>query len=400
MTPTLDQIANNPDILRLFLIKQGLKEEFREQLSFSFKFKVEDEQSFLWGHNKSLSARRGGVYSCKFNDENLFYSLALPSFTKSDIEQLKSVLAFIDRLFSNGQPIEKTSSFFFSVMKPIITIKTDAFTLFCKNQHSFSLSNKHITVALQNLEFETIYSAILNELKIKLENYLKRKLHVIDTDVFKSIIDESIPAFIERLFKDSAVKPVCSETFLDVFDPVTFQIIKKDHEKFNDFQLENDDSYVLNVNDDIYYSIKIDIKNIKVLRKLLSKSMNLADIDVLIHTISMTAFYHNMTTPHEQVTYFKFSRSNIFNMNKVELSSTEFFYEISVGDYSFHLGKEILMQPMNFAATKLTIIAAWTTNELYEKQFEFITADICKVLATDSHNICVRDIKVIEMMLL
>ena len=247
MIPTLEQISIDPDILRVFLISQGLSGELKDQVIFDLK--VNDEKSFIWSKKTRLSLNRigGGNYSYKFNNENLFYSIALPNFTKSQIGQLNSVLTFIDTLFNNGTPIQKNGSFFVSVMSPVVTVKTDLFTLFRRNQNYFSFSNKHLSINLKDLEFETIYSAILNNLNILIENYLKRKLHIIDTSVFKLIIDESIPVFINRLFKESTVQPVSSLTFLECFDPVTFNIIKGDYENFNEFQ-ENDDSYVLNVN--------------------------------------------------------------------------------------------------------------------------------------------------------
>lgn len=398
MIPTLEQISIDPDILRVFLMNQGLSGELKDQVLFDLK--VDDEQSFIWSKKKRLSLNRiGGNYSYKFNNKNLFYSVAFPNLTKSQISQLNSVLTFIDTLFKNGTPIKQTNSFFVSVMSPVVTVKTDLFTLFRRNQNYFSFSNKHLSINLKDLEFETIYSAILNNLHIKLENYLNRKIHIIDTSVFKSIIDESIPVFINRLFKESTVQPVSSLTFLECFDPVTFNIIKGDYEKFNEFN-ENDDNYVLNVNNDFYYSINIDIKNIKILKNLLVKSMTLEDINALIHSISMTIFYHNIMERDDKISYFKFTRSNIFGMSKSVISEVNYIYEIVVGDYSFNLGKDVFMEPINFNESRLKKIKALTTHELYENQFEFITDSICKLLSREPKNICVRDLKVIEMMLL
>lgn len=399
MIPTLEQISIDPDILRIFLISQGLSGELKDQVILDLN--VNDEKSFIWSKKTRLSLNRigGGNYSYKFNNENLFYSIALPNFTKSQIGQLNSVLTFIDTLFNNGTPIQKNGSFFVSVMSPVVTVKTDLFTLFRRNQNYFSFSNKHLSINLKDLEFETIYSAILNNLNILIENYLKRKLHIIDTSVFKLIIDESIPVFINRLFKESTVQPVSSLTFLECFDPVTFNIIKGDYENFNEFQ-ENDDSYVLNVNNDFYYSISIYIKNIKILKNLLIKSMSLEDINALIQSISMTVFYHNIMEPHDQISYFKFTRSNIFGMSKSDISDVNYIYEIVVGDYSFNLGKNIFMEPINSNDSRFEKIIGLTTHELYENQFKFINESICKLLSRDPENVCVRDLKVIEMMLL
>jgi hypothetical protein len=401
MIPNLVEISHNPEDFRLFLINQGFNETvIKSRLMLSNDFKVDDEHSFLWSGNKTLVANNMGVCNCLFKNESLFYSIALPSMTPSEIEQIKSVFNFIDRLFDNENVVEKTHSYFFSMMNSVVSAKNDIFTIFTRGSNSFSVSNKYITVATPALEFESIYSAILIELKIKMENHLKRKLDVINTNVFKLILDESLSEFVDRLFKDSTVKPVKSLTFLECFDPATFDIIRKDHDKFDDFQMINNDSYVFNVNDDHYYSIKIDIKNIKILRKLLIKSMTLDDINALIQSISMSFFYHNIMTPHDPLKYVQFTRSNILRMNKVEIATIETFYELSVGNYSFNLGKQIFIEPINSSTPRLTTSVASSTQELYENYFDIIADDICKALSTERNNVCVQDIKVLEMMLM
>lgn len=401
MIPNLVEISNNPEEFRLFLINQGFNETvIKSRLMLSNDFKVNDDHSFLWSGNKTLVANKMGISHCLFKNESLFYSITLPSMTLSEIEQLKSVFNFIDRLFDNENVVEKTHLYFFSMMNSVVSAKNDIFTIFTRGSNSFSVSNKYITVSTPALEFESIYSAILIELKIKMENHLKRKLNVINTNVFKLILDESLSEFVVRLFKDSTVKPVDSLTFLECFDPVTFDIIRKDHDKFDDFQMINNDSYVFNVNDDHYYAIKIDIKNIKILRNLLMKSMKLDDINALIQSISMIFFYHNIMTPHDPLKYVQFTRSNILRMNKVEIATIETFYELSVGNYSFNLGKKIFIEPINSSTSRLTTNVASSTQELYENYFDIVVDDICKALSTERNNVCVQDIKVLEMMLL
>lgn len=105
-------------------------------------------------------------------------------------------------------------------------------------------------------------------------------------------------------------------------------------------------------------------------------------------------------TPHETLKYFQFTRSNILRMNKVEIAGIETFYELSVGNYSFNLGKKIFIEPINSSNSRLTTSVALSTQELYENYFNIIADDICKSLSTERNNVCVQDIKVLEMMLL
>lgn len=91
MTPTLNEIALEPEKLRLFLINQGLTEEFKEQSAIKFDFEIENKNSFLWGHYKSFLSHRGGIYNYKFDNIELFYSIAFPSWIRSEINQCHSI---------------------------------------------------------------------------------------------------------------------------------------------------------------------------------------------------------------------------------------------------------------------------------------------------------------------
>lgn len=90
-------------------------------------------------------------------------------------------------------------------------------------------------------------------------------------------------------------------------------------------------------------------------------------------------------------------RLNLFNVNKVKILENDFFYEINVGDYSFKLGKIIEVVTTNFSDNILDNYTFSTLQEVYDLVFSFITEDICYVLSTEPNNVCVQDLKVIEM---
>lgn len=402
MTPTLDEISINPDRLRLFLINQGLTEEFKEVTSFHFDFKIENDHSFLWGHCMKFMSSRGGIYTYKFNNEDLFSSIVFPLLSRSEINQLDSLFRFIEDFFYDGSLIKKETSCYISVTKPVITLSNDRFVLLKKSNSEFRLSIKHITVNLTNIEFETIYSSILAEFKNKLYSYIDKKDSIITTDVLNSVFNESIPNLINRLFNKLNVIPVCNQTFLDCFDDQTLSVISQNNKKLKEFTLdiESDHIFSIDKNNDIYYHIYFYIDSISVLRSLLKKSMSLEDINFLIQTISMTFFYHNIMNPDNKLIYFSFARYNIFNMNKLRILDEKFFYDLEFGDYSIKLGKNLVMEFTNFIDGSVQSFVVSTMQELYQNQFDFITSSICKSLSAEPHNICIRDLKVIEMLLL
>jgi hypothetical protein len=400
MTPTLDEISVNPDLLRLFLINQGLTEEFKEFPSFYFDYKVENEASFLWGHCMKFMVSRGGIYTYKFKNEALFYSIVFPLFNRSEINQLDSLFRFIEDFFYDGSLIEKENSYEISVTKPVITSSNDRFVLLKKSNSDFRLSNKYITVNLKNIEFQTLYSSVLTAFKNKLDNYLDKKDSIITIDVFNSIFNESVPILINRLFNKLSVIPVCNQTFLECFDEQTLSVVSKNNKKLKEFMLDIESDHIFRVDNDIYYHVYFYIDSISVLRSLLKKSMSLEDINFLIQIISMTFFYHNIMNPDNKLIYFSFARYNIFNMNKLRILDEKFFYDLEFGDYSIKLGKDIVMEFTNFIDGSEQSFTVSTMQELYQNQFDFITASICKSLSAEPHNICIRDLKVIEMLLL
>lgn len=119
------------------------------------------------------------------------------------------------------------------------------------------------------------------------------------------------------------------------------------------------------------------------------------DIRLLIQIISLASFHQNIML--SSVNYFVFMRLNLFNVNKVKILENDFFYEINVGDYSFKLGKIIEVVTTNFSDNILDNYTFSTLQEVYDLVFSFITEDICYVLSTEPNNVCVQDLKVIEM---
>jgi hypothetical protein len=395
MIPTLDEISIEPEKLRLFLISQGLTEEFKEQSAINFDFKIENSNSFLWGNYSSFLNHRGGIYNYKFDNIELFYSIAFPSWTRSQINQLDTFIKFIDDLFSDGTFVEN-NGYGFNILNPSVTAITDYFKISKRANNKISFSSRHIDyVSLENTDFETVYKGVLDEFKNKLDIYFDEKDAIITTNVIRSIRKESIPFLIDRIYKDSSVKPVSNTAFLQGFDERTINIISQDNIKLGLDKLERGDIHIFNAENSDYYKISLCIDSISVLKNLLKESMIENDIRLLIQIISMAAFHQNIML--SDVNYFVFMRRNLFNVNKVKILENDFFYEIDVGDYSFRLGKVIEVVTTNFSDNILDNYTFSTLQQVYDLVFSFITEDICYILSTEPNNVCVQDLKVIEM---
>lgn len=398
MTPTLSEITVTPEILREFFLEHKLSETYIETKSISdIRHPIETTDEFVWGHIKTFMAARGGYYDFKFNNLDLFYTIVLPDYTDSEIIQLTSVLNFIDILFNmeNHQP--PTNSCSISVIKPGIFVVNSLFTIMSKG-NQFTFKTKHTEFNVPDISFNTLYTTILVDLKQHIENYFGDELTVINTSTFKSMLNETPKLYSNRLFSSSVVKPITKEEFKESLYGVNHIII-------NDKIQLKDSNEAYFVNKDIFndidldankygFSLYISLKNMSILKTILKKSMTKKDIELLINSIAMTAFYQTITT-NEPVNYIEFSRSEIDHLNKTEIARKDYFYSITVGYDMFTLGMELGINIIHAPHC----IKAESMPNLYQEQFDKITSKICGILATDCDNVTVADLQVIDMAL-
>lgn len=398
MTPTLTDIVANPEILREFFLENKLSETYIETKSMNdIKYPIETADEFVWGHIKTFMAVRGGYYNFKFNNLDLFYAIVLPDYTDSEIIQLTSVLNFIDILFNMENHQQPTNSCSISVIKPGIFVVNSLFTIMSKG-NQFTFKTKHTEFNVPDISFKTLYTTILVDLKQHIENYFGDELNVINTSTFKSMLNETPKLYSNRLFSNSVVKPITKGDFKESLDVVSHIII-------NDKIQLKDSNDACFVNMGIFnsfdsdankygFSFYVSLKNMSILRTVLKKSMTQEDITLLINNIAMTAFYQTITT-NEPVNYIEFSRSEIDHLNKTEIARKDYFYSITVGSDMFTLGMELginLIHAPNYIKTE-------SMPDLYQQQFDKITAKICGILDTDCNNVSVADLQVIDMAL-
>lgn len=108
----------------------------------------------------------------------------------------------------------------------------------------------------------------------------------------------------------------------------------------------------------------------------------------------MTAFYQNITTK-EPVHYIEFNWLETAHLNKTEMARNVYFYSIMVGSDMFTLGMELGINIIHAPHC----IKTESIKHLYEQQFKYIVSKICGILDTDSDNVTVADLQVIDMAL-
>ena len=398
MTPTLSEIAVTPEILRDFLLANNLSETYIETKSMSdIRHPIENTDEFVWSHIKTFMAFRGGYYDFKFNNLDLFYSIVLPDYTNSEIIQLTSVLNFIDILFNTEKHRPPTNSCSITVIKPGIFVVNSYFTIMDKG-NNFYFKTKHTEFHVPDISFKTLYTALLVDLQKHIENYFGGELAVINTSVFKSMLNETPELYRDRLFSSSAVKPITREAFQECLETVK-PIIITDKIQLNDSEearCVNKDCFKdINSKDNKYgFSFCISLKNMSILKTVLKKSMSPEHIELLINNIAMTAFHQTITTK-EPVNYIEFSWLETSHLNKTEMARKDYFYSIAVGRDTFTLGMELGINIIHAPHC----IKTESMDDLYQQQFNKITSKICGILDTDCDNVTVADLQVIDMAL-
>lgn len=399
MTPTLNEIAATPEVLRDFLISQNLSETYVETKSMSdIRQPIENTDEFVWSHIKNFMAFRGGYYDFKFNNLDLFYAIVLPDYSNSEVNQLTSALTFIDILFNMKKHKIPTNSCSITLIKPIISAVNSYFTIMQKSANSFLFKTKHTEFQVPDISFKTVYTALLFDLKAHIENYFGNELTVIDTAVFKSMLNETPQLYRDRLFSSSLVKPTTKEDFKACLESVKTDIItdRIQIKSSEEFRCVNKDFFNDIDDDSNKYGLKfcISLKNMSILKTVLKKSMAPEHIDLLINNIAMTVFYQNITTK-EPVHYIEFDWLETSHLNKTEIARKDYFYSITVGSDIFTLGMELGVNIINAPYC----IRTESMQDLYQQQFNKITSKICGILDTDCNNVTVADLQVIDMAL-
>lgn len=397
MTPTLNQIFDIPDSLYKFLVDKNLTPLFKRQRKHPiFNFPVNIDNSFLWG--KFNIRKNHSIYNFKFINDDLFYSIIFPDYSKSEIKQLNSLIFFIEKLFNANIHNLHDEESLFTVMPSCIHAEKSHFRIKLVNNQSFEFLTNHCHIDLDNLSFDSVYFSLLKELKIKIEKYFCQENMFINTHVFNNMLNESCQEYLDRLYSDAISKPITTKEFLEsIHDEKLKQIIiqhNKPKNKIKEFKRN------LGYNDlETSFSINLPFDNLKELKKILRKSMNVKDIDCLFYILSLIEFYYQVLKQKKEPIQFVFTRYNHNNLNKSDLSHKYYVYSISVANENHPDTERILFgddvmyhRPHNTNNIKFKCI-----NDLYNTIFEDVTAKICKILETDRDKVTVLDLKVIEM---
>jgi len=398
MTTLLEQIRNDPDVLHNFCMENNLTPIFKEQSDYSFNFPVENKTSFLWGKYIPNPIHQMAISHFKFINDDLFYSIIMPNYRKSEIKQLTTLLSFIDNLF-NGEIRESyNEGCTFTVLPNHVYAENSYFEIDCFGLENFSLSTRHSVIKLDNLSFNCVYFSLLNVLKSKIEEYFNKPDMIIDNTVFENMLNETHEEYINRTYIHSLVHPISTSELEEIINQndVKSFIMKTEEKKM---LWDNSISIIDNrlVIDDMkpFISMKISLNDLSILKKTLKKSMNENDIGLLINILSMMFFYYNMTKRNQKIKDLSLTFANHSFSTKTDIQAMDTLFFIEIGSDIFTFGHSIGIN----ISTNPTSPKIDTFEKFYQKQFNEVTSTICDILATDRDNITVKDLEVLDMAL-
>lgn len=389
LIPTLEQIAVDYNLLREYLIANGLNEIKQEQKSIFFEKSCIVDNTFLYS-----SAYTGGTafHSIKFRNTSLFYNLLSHYLTKSDIVQIITLLSFIRQLFGNMSTDNSLEEYELLIVNNTVLVTTNEFRLLL-NSKKYTIYNTLIRKSFETITFHTIYLDIINELKAKIYDYFDTLDMIINNDIIQKICSESISDYITRRSNKSIAKIISNKEFVKNIDLRTQSIIDKDCQKYSDVNSQNISKLPRNEKQGDY-QISIAVSNMNILRQLLCNSLKLTEIDLLMNTISIMFFYNRLTKCLDNESEsFIFKRTHIVDLNKNEIKDKDVYWLLEIKNCYITLGMKVKLCLPNRVPLEFN-----TLEELYTHQFEYVTNKICELLdCNDKKTITNLDIKVLEM---
>lgn len=398
MTTLLEQIRNDPEVLHNFCMENNLKPIFKEQSDFMFNFPVENKDAFLWGKYIPNPINQMAIYNFKFINDDLFYSIVMPDYTKSEIKQLTTLLSFIDTLFNGDIHKLYDNSCIVTVVPNRVYAENSYFQIDCFGLENFSLSTRHSIIKLANLSFDCVYFSFLNDLKSKIEKYFNKPNMIIDKIVFENMLNETGEEYINRAYINSLVHPISNNELTEIVNQSDVKsVIMNSEEK--KMLWDNSISIINNrlVIDEMqpFIRMKICLNDLSVLKKILKKSMNENDVILLINILSMMFFYYNMTKRNQKVKELSLTFSNNSFSTKTDIYAMDTLFFIEIGSNIFTFGHGIGINiAKNPTSPKID-----NFEKFYQKQFNEVTSTICDILDTDRDNITEKDLQVLDMAL-
>jgi hypothetical protein len=398
MATLLQQITYNPDILHNFFMENNLTPIFKEQSDFMFNFMVENKDSFLWGKYFPNPLNQMAIYNFKFINDDLFYSIIMPNYTKSEIKQLITLLSFIDTLFDGEIRKSYNDSCSFTILPNHVYAENSYFQIDCFGLENFSLSTLHSVIKLDNLSFNCVYFSLLNNLKNKIDGYFNQPNMIIDNTVFKNMLNETHEEYINRTYINSLVHPISNNELTEIINQSDVKsVVMKSVEKkmLWDNTISIIDNRLIIDDSQPFIRMNICLDDLSILKKIFKNSMNERDVGLLINTLSMMFFYYKMTKRNQKIKDLSLTFSNNSFSSKTDIDAMDTLFFIEIGSDIFTFGHSIGIN----IVTNPTSPKIDTFEKFYQKQFNEVTSTICDILATDRDNITVKDFQVLDMAL-
>lgn len=306
----------NPELLKDIFVQKNLIPNEYSMNEWSKMTPSEGEFAFCSGvqpvTNKAVTIY--SVYS-----EDIFHSILFPDYSINQLRQLKALLNLVETVFS------KTSSnhnCYNKVMfaNNFLTVSNKSFTiLYLNNQFRLSkyanviLSTNHLF--LPNLEFETLYTTILNHFNEKIKTLLTDEIPVVTTSTAIYLLQEKNKDFVKRTHKNRIVKPIDIDGFYNYVansDSSVQMIYYADYEKNK--PLSNNFVYVIDFSKSCKFVVGI--QKINKLKKMLSSIMLHKDIIELMQLLSIAQFYSNLFHSDFNNNYVEFTYYDILKLSK------------------------------------------------------------------------------------
>lgn len=285
----------------------------------------------------------------------LCLAFMLPNFTKSEIKQVITMFEFHHNLF--GTPLLKDEVYQIMV--------TDTHMSFTSKLIEFQITKKSMEVYQECSFFETaqvikpvniksFHKTIIKQLPKSLSIYFNRPIKNITNKTIQTLLNEPILAYNERINSKPFFKP-CSD--FDFYKNITnhqLSYLIKEYsynspisneqliKKYDLVILRQVSEPAVEVPEELKQPVEIliDVKQMHLIRKVLTPVFKEHDLSYLLSIISLMHFIENIKNPHSNDCFVNIEKEPTLNDSKEYVLDNHYIFNISFADFSMNIGRE------------------------------------------------------------
>jgi len=344
----------NKNIKKLLQNHLHLKDYFLENgLTLSSNNYIKGKENHFSVEEDYLTIRITEYYTTANIELCLAFMLA--NFTKSEIKQLVSMFEFHHNLF--GTPLLKDEVYQIMV--------TDTHMSFTSKLIELQITKTSMEVYQDCSFFETVqtikpvniksfHKAMIKQLPKSLSIYFNRPVKAINNNTIQTLLNESVFDYNERINSKPFFKACPDYDFYkNITNHQLSYLIKEysynspisNEQLIKDYDLvilKQTSERAVKVPEELKQPVEIliDVKQMHLIRKVLTPVFKENDLSYLLSIISLMHFIENIKNPYSNDCFVNIEKEPTLNDSREYVYDNHYIFNISFADFSMNIGRE------------------------------------------------------------